>query len=62
MDEITAAEIRPKYELMKMIPFLARCIYKQELEIKLEKDELRALSNIVDDLGGWDIDPKDFHW
>lgn len=55
-------EIKPKYELTKLISFLAKCIYKQEIGVKLDKDELRALNNIVDDLGGWDIDPKEFHW
>lgn len=45
-----------------VVPFLARLIYKQAVGDQLDSDEWRALTNIVDDLGGWDIDPKDFHW
>lgn len=45
-------ETKPTYELTKLIPFLARLIYKQELGDQLNLDELRALDNIVNDLGG----------
>jgi hypothetical protein len=55
-------ENKPGYELIKLIPFLARCIYKQETKLGLDIDELRALENIINDLGDWDIDPKEFHW
>lgn len=61
-EETTVAPINQGYELRKLVPFLARCIYKQEVKEGLDVDELRALENIIDDLGGWDIDPKEFHW
>lgn len=61
-NEATAVPINQGYELTKVVPFLARCIYKQETKVGLEVDELRSLENIIDDLGGWDIDPKEFHW
>lgn len=61
-NEATAVPINQGYELTRVVPFLARCIYKQELGDNLTNDEFRALSNIIDDLSGWDIDPKEFHW
>lgn len=62
MNEETVVPINHGYELTKLVPFLARLIYKQAVGDQLDSDEWRALTNIVDDLGGWDIDPKDFHW
>ena len=54
-------ETKPTYELTKLVPFLARLIGKQAVGVQLDSDELRALENIINDLGGWDIDPKEFH-
>lgn len=61
-NELTAVPINQGYELTKVVPFLARCIYKQETKMGLDIDELHALENIIDDLGGWYIDSKEFQW
>lgn len=49
-------------EERKMLALLARIVWKINFGDQTTADEDRALSNILNELDAWDVDPKDFHW